>query len=87
MPWCEPCARYFAPSAMCSDGSCPACGRPVGTTTGAAPRADPVTADSLDLRALARAGRPGSEKVPWHFALLMVMLVAYLGWRLVAVFL
>ena len=26
MPWCEPCARYLAPSAVNEDGSCPKCG-------------------------------------------------------------
>jgi hypothetical protein len=27
MPWCEDCAKYFAPSAMNADGTCPTCGR------------------------------------------------------------
>ena len=26
MPWCEPCSKYYAPSAMQTDGTCPACG-------------------------------------------------------------
>ncbi len=26
MPWCEPCAKYHAPSAMNEDGTCPVCG-------------------------------------------------------------
>jgi len=29
----------------------------------------------------------GDVRVPWHFTLLVVMLVAYLGWRLIALFL
>ncbi|MEY2740441.1 MAG: hypothetical protein ACO26C_05570 [Ilumatobacteraceae bacterium] len=66
MPWCEPCGRYRAPSALREDGACPECGTV-----------------ALDLRALARAGEPGSERVPWHFTLLVVLLVAYLGWRIV----
>jgi len=27
MPWCEECSRYFAPTAMTQEGSCPSCGR------------------------------------------------------------
>jgi hypothetical protein len=27
MPWCEDCARYWAPAAMTPDGRCPTCGR------------------------------------------------------------
>ena len=29
MPWCEQCAKYWTPSAMNSDGTCPTCGREV----------------------------------------------------------
>ena len=29
MPWCEECAKYWTPSAMNADGTCPKCGRPV----------------------------------------------------------
>jgi PHP family Zn ribbon phosphoesterase len=31
MPWCEQCAKYMAPSAMRSDGTCPTCGNNVET--------------------------------------------------------
>lgn len=27
MPWCEDCAKYWAPTAMTPDGHCPTCGR------------------------------------------------------------
>jgi len=27
MPWCEDCAKYWAPSAMTAEGRCPTCGR------------------------------------------------------------
>lgn len=27
MPWCEECAKYWAPSAMTPEGRCPSCGR------------------------------------------------------------
>jgi hypothetical protein len=83
MPWCEECARYFAPSAMSAEGTCPACGRPLEAPQ---PR---ITARNLDLKRLA-AGPDGDVedvKAPWHFKLLMVLLVAYLGWRIVDLFL
>ena len=86
MPWCEDCAKYHAPSAMGDDGSCPSCGRRIE-----APHPPPrVTAQNLDLRKLA-AGEDAADgedvSAPWHFKVLMVLLVLYLGWRLVALFL
>lgn len=81
MPWCEDCAKYWTPSAMNEDGTCPTCGRAVEAQ-------QPITAKNLDLRKLA-AGESGDEedaKAPWHFKLLMVMLAAYLGWRVVQLF-
>ena len=79
MPWCEPCAKYFAPSAMTSDGACPQCGKgiDVASVNGK------YTADTLDLKKL--AGVDG-EKVPWHFKLLVALLCLYLGWRVVQLF-
>jgi hypothetical protein len=68
VPWCEDCAKYWAPTAMNVDGTCPTCGRDVEA---AAVR----TKEALD-----------DEKSPWHFKLLVVALVAYLGWRVVDVF-
>ena len=78
MPWCEDCAKYWAPAAMNEDGTCPTCGRAVET-----PTRQPVTAKDLDLRKLA-AGEDGEEaaKAAWHFKLLMVLLALYLAWRL-----
>lgn len=76
MPWCEPCSRYFAPSALAADGGCPACGGEI-EAPGLAASGQPT------LRELSRMS---GEKAPWHFKLLMAMLVAYLGWRLVAPF-
>ena len=81
MPWCEDCAKYWTPSAMNEDGTCPTCGRAVEAQ-------QPITAKNLDLRKLA-AGESGDEEdatAPWHFKLLMVMLAAYLGWRVVQLF-
>jgi len=78
MPWCEDCAKYYAPSAMKDDGTCPTCGRSLEAQ-------QPITAKNVNVKALA-AGGDGSEdqaKAPWHFKLLMVGLALYLGWRLV----
>ncbi|MGD9996384.1 MAG: hypothetical protein AB7L17_00590 [Ilumatobacteraceae bacterium] len=84
MPWCEECAKYWTPSAMNEDGTCPACGRVVEK-----PEPQPlVTARTLNLKKLA-AGADGDEtdvKAPWHFKLLMVALVLYLTWRVVDLF-
>lgn len=79
MPWCEPCAKYFAPSALNTDGTCPQCqgSIDVHTVDGR------VTVDTLDLKKL--AGKDG-EKVPWHFKLLVFLLVIYLSWRIIDLF-
>ncbi|MDO8389271.1 MAG: hypothetical protein Q7V57_02195 [Actinomycetota bacterium] len=48
----------------------------------------PITAKNLNLHRLAagESGEPASANAPWHFKLLMVMLAAYLGWRVVQLF-
>lgn len=72
MPWCEDCSRYFAPSGVNPDGTCPSCHRPLGE----------LTAQNLDLKKLTS----DEEKAPWHFKLLVVLLVVYMGWRLIDLF-
>ena len=72
MPWCEECAKYFAPTAMKPDGTCPSCGRSLDVP-------EPITSKNLDLHEL--AGDDG--KTPWHFKLLMVLLALYLTYRLI----
>ena len=89
MPWCEHCAKFWTPSSMKADGSCPTCGRvlPRAAAAGAGDSsesdaggpASPVTAKDVNLREM--AGK--DAKAPWHFKLLMVLLAIYLGWRLV----
>ena len=76
MPWCEPCSRYFAPTALTTEGKCPACNRgiEVGRRGGSG---QPTLSDLSKM---------SGEKAPWHFKLLMAMLIAYLGWRLIAPF-
>lgn len=34
MPWCDDCSRYFAPTALHRDGSCPVCDAQVIETVG-----------------------------------------------------
>lgn len=82
MPWCEDCAKYWAPSAMTEEGACPTCGRVVEV-----PRV-PITAKNVDLRKLAagESADADDEKAPWHFKLLMVMMSLYFVWRIVDLF-
>jgi len=84
MPFCEDCAKYWTPSAMNTDGTCPTCGRVVE----APKQASTITAKNLDLKQLAAGGDGSADdmRAPWHFKLLMVLLVAYLGWRVVDLF-
>ena len=74
MPWCEECAKYWTPNSMRDDGTCPKCGTQITLTD------DGVGAD----------GEPGEdpddEKAPWHFQLMIVLLVVYLTWRFVQIF-
>ena len=77
MPWCEPCAKYMAPSSMTQDGRCPSCGESPEHYSLSGQR----LGKDLDLKELS-----GEEKAPWHFKLLVVLLVAYLGWRVVDIF-
>jgi len=66
---------------MNADGTCPTCGRSVAAQ-------QPITAKNVNVRQLAASGDDGDDATaPWHFKLLMVMLVAYLGWRVVYLFL
>ena len=71
MPYCDDCERYWAPSAMNDDGTCPRCGA------------------NLDEPAIAAAHASGEhaddEKTPWHFKLMIVAVVGYLGYRFVEI--
>lgn len=86
MPWCEACAKYLAPSAMNIDGTCPQCGRAVQVAS----IHGRVTAKNLDLKKLARSGTGEDDgenvRVPWHFKVLVGLLVIYLSWRVVQLF-
>ena len=77
MPWCEPCARYFAPTALTESGSCPDCGEVLADQAGI------VSPDNLDLKKLAGVE---DESLPWHFKLLVTLLLLYMGWRVLDLF-
>ncbi|MBI4884962.1 MAG: hypothetical protein HY826_13005 [Actinobacteria bacterium] len=86
MPWCEDCAKYWTPSAMNDDGSCPKCGNQPAAQQSRTGR--PITARNINLHQLAAGdGNEADMKAPWHFRLLMVMLALYLGYRVVYLFL
>ena len=83
MPWCDECAKFWNPSSMPPGGQCPTCGRVIGAPgAGAAPdRAPPDRA--TDDRAKEDGDADAQPRAPWHFKLLMVALVIYLGYRFV----
>ena len=69
MPWCGPCRRYFAPTALSPDGACPVCGE---------------TVDVGDVAEQAGEAAPDDEaRAPWHFWAVVVATVAYVAWRIV----
>jgi hypothetical protein len=83
----------MAPTGLTTDGHCPQCGAVVAedaSTTESTSRADGRTPAmrrsqvGVDLRELAGDEAPGP--LPWHFKLLVAMLVAYMGWRVVQIF-
>jgi hypothetical protein len=74
MPWCDGCAKYWAPSSMNDDGTCPRCGADLDPPALAAPRDGEVEVDGVD------------EKAPWHFKLMVVALVVYLVYRFGSMF-
>ena len=65
MPWCEDCAHFWNPSSMGEGGTCPTCGRQIAQASDDSPS---VVTDEHPV-------------APWHFKLLMVALVIYLGYR------
>lgn len=73
MPWCEECAKYYTPNSVETDGTCPKCGVALQLAEGA------DEADDADDAV--------EESTPWHFKLMVVAVVTYLGWRLVDLFL
>jgi len=72
MPWCDDCEKYYAPSAMTPEGHCPQCDADLLAPD---PEPDP------DAEAGAAGEEDDDSGVPWHFKLMVVLLVVYLGWR------
>jgi hypothetical protein len=71
MPYCEPCERFYTPSTLSAEGDCPE-GHHV--------------ANPEDAPTLIQSDAPPREdekdpKVPWHFWLLLIAVVIYLGYR------
>lgn len=61
---------------MSHDGRCPHCGTE--------PEMNTISGRPLNVSDLAEIA--GADKAPWHFKLLVALLVAYLGWRVVDLF-
>ncbi len=72
MPWCETCSRFYNPNSLRPDGSCPECGR--------------VVAEPPDPAAAAAEGEAaGRKRAPWHFKLLLGVLIVYLTYRFIQI--
>lgn len=72
MPYCDDCDKYWTPNSMNEDGTCPKCGTDL----------DPPKDPSSDV---ASGTTDDDEGVPWHFKLMIVALVIYLGYRFVEI--
>ena len=88
MPWCEDCAKFWNPSSMRPGGECPTCGRVIATVgSGASPdqASEPSEASAAlgEVEGEIEGEDDGQPRAPWHFKLLMVALVIYLGYRFV----
>jgi hypothetical protein len=70
MPWCETCSRFYNPNSLGPDGSCPTCGR--------------VVADPPAPEAEGDEAKP-KDRAPWHFKLLLVLVVVYLTYRFIQI--
>jgi len=72
VPFCDPCARHWTPTSLRPDGSCPTCGQVLEAPKRFRPAVAPP-----------RPEEEGAErsKAPWHFKLLLSVLVVYLAWR------
>jgi len=81
MPWCETCSKFWTPSSMQPDGTCPTCGRAIESSHAPVSQPEPATAKNINVRELAGE----DAKVPWHFKVLAVAAAAYLIFRLVEI--
>ena len=68
MPWCDPCSQYHAPTALHDGKRCPDCGE---------------QADTEGPHAIEEEERTVGQSAPWHFWVVVVLLIAYILWRIV----
>jgi hypothetical protein len=90
MPWCDTCDKYWTPASMRADGSCPTCGAVLATSDGDAPDDAAEPDDTRHGPAAVDEAGTGEEAeddagVPWHFKLLIALLVVYLVYRFVEI--
>ena len=76
MPWCDECAKFWSPPSL-TDGSCPTCGSVLETPT----RDGPAHADTESDARTETDTEVAHPRAPWHFKLLLVALILYLGYR------
>lgn len=75
MPWCDECSRFYNPNTLDESGACPSCGAKLPV-----PRHERREADAEKRRETGEEEK--GRGVPWHFWILVVALVVYLGYRL-----
>lgn len=83
MPWCESCEKYRTPSSIRDDGTCPVCARPIEPieSAHATPASEHDHQGDVVPGGDGSDGPAGDAPVPWHFKLMIVLLVVYLVWR------
>lgn len=91
MPWCDTCEHYYNPNTVNDDGTCPKCGsklaKPAQIKRARAGKGANADARLVRANDAAHGGDASPEeervKAPWHFWVLLVALVIYLGYRLI----
>ena len=67
---------------MLADGSCPKCLKPIADVS----INGQLTAKTLNLKKLAQISTEEDVSVPWHFKLLVGLLIMYMSWRVIDLF-
>jgi len=75
MPYCDACDRNWTPTSMRADGTCPTCGQELELAK-PLPAAAAAAVEPAD-------GEARHAGAPWHFKVLLLVLVIYLAWRAV----
>lgn len=71
MPFCEACDRFYTPSTLSPEGDCPE-GHHV---------ADPQHVGEFIQSSAPPREDEKDPKVPWHFWILLIAVIIYLGYR------